>query len=865
MKFPKIDKKVITILTIVLFLIIFLVSISIRTQNLSLLVDSTTGKAIPTAVDPYYFLRVSKTILSGGLPELDSMRNPSLSVKYTQEILPYASVYLYKLMNSFGSYSIEYVSVLSPVIFFSLGLIVFFFLAYYLTKSKLAALYSTTFLAIIPTFLYRTMAGFFDHEAIGLLSLFMVFLSFIYSIKCLEKKNNSWVKIILLGLMVAFLSTLSIASWGGGAKLLFLVFSLSFFIFWLINYKTKDKEMIKAAVFYSIWVIFSVLFGFFFGIPLLSTLQRYFLSSDGLVGLFVMGFVLIDSFIKEGKHRIFYSIGTTLFLGTIGLMLIGTNPFELIKNIISILTHPFHTTRVGLTVAENSQPYFSIWRSQIGYLFLLFYSGILFIGIEICRKMKQSSYRLYLIPLWMLMISGILFSRYSANSILNGTNFISQMVYYIPIIIFACYIIKVYLNEDLKIDSELIILAALTFVICISCRSAIRIFFLIIPFVCILMGFFISKLIEYFKILKEKDSDGMIKIVLISFTVLILIFSGVTMFKYTKDSFAVAKTITPGANPQWQESMSWVRENTGEDSIFVHWWDYGYFIQTLGERRTLVDGGHASSYYDYLIGRYVLTTPNPETAMSFMKTHNITHLLIDPSDIGKYPAYSSIGSNDSNDRYSGIVAMVVDPKQIQETKDTEIRTYQGGYGVEEDIHYNEMFLPGATFNELYRPEFKTHVIGVILTKNNNGTLQQPLGVFLYKNVQYKIPLRYLEFDGVFYDFGEGYESCIKLIPKLVQNSQGAIRIDPIDALIYLNPRTFNSLVGQLYVLRDVQNKYPNLELVNSEQNYIIEALNSQGSNLPNFVFFQGLRSSLDIWEYQDSENILINEEYLRTK
>ena len=25
--------------------------------------------------------------------------------------------------------------------------------------------------------------------------------------------------------------------------------------------------------------------------------------------------------------------------------------------------------------------------------------------------------------------------------------------------------------------------------------------------------------------------------------------------------------------------MSWVRENTPEESIFVHWWDYGYWVQ----------------------------------------------------------------------------------------------------------------------------------------------------------------------------------------------------------------------------------------------------------------------------------------------
>jgi len=40
--------------------------------------------------------------------------------------------------------------------------------------------------------------------------------------------------------------------------------------------------------------------------------------------------------------------------------------------------------------------------------------------------------------------------------------------------------------------------------------------------------------------------------------------------------------------------MSWVRENTNPGEVFVHWWDYGYWVEYLGERPTLADGGHFS-------------------------------------------------------------------------------------------------------------------------------------------------------------------------------------------------------------------------------------------------------------------------------
>ena len=172
------QKKVINIIVIILFLTILIGSSWVRIQNLHLLVDSTSGKNIPLALDPYYFLRIAETMISeGGLPEYDLMRAPALKLEFTNEILPSAIVLIYNILNIFGDFSLEFIAIISPVIFFALGLIVFFFLSYLLTKSKIGALIATTLLAFIPSYLYRTTAGFADHEAIGMLSLFLVLLS----------------------------------------------------------------------------------------------------------------------------------------------------------------------------------------------------------------------------------------------------------------------------------------------------------------------------------------------------------------------------------------------------------------------------------------------------------------------------------------------------------------------------------------------------------------------------------------------------------------------------------------------------------------------------------------------------------------
>ena len=148
----------------------------------------------------------------------------------------------------------------------------------------------------------------------------------------------------------------------------------------------------------------------------------------------------------------------------------------------------------------------------------------------------------------------------------------------------------------------------------------------------------------------------------------------------------------PTVTPQWQKAMFWLRENTPERSIIVHWWDYGYWVQYLGERPTVTDGGHGVGYWDHLIGRYLLTTPNPDAALSFMKTQNVSYLIIDQTDLGKYPAYSKIGSDPGgNDRYSQIPVMTLNPSQTQETAEGILRVYEGGTLVDEDIFYQDIF------------------------------------------------------------------------------------------------------------------------------------------------------------------------------
>ena len=883
------NKKVQNILIIVLLLSLIILGVWIRTQNTNLLIDQTTGKYIPTALDPFYFLRLTETILEqGSLPEVDVMRSlPTSQAGFSTSLLPWAGVFLYKAANIFGDYSIQYTSIIFPVVFFVLGLILFFFLVYLLTNSKITALISSMFLTTLSTYLYRSMAGFFDHEVIGMFAFFLILIGYTFALKFLdkeekEKKDKKYLyKVILFGALVGALTVFTIASWGGISNFLFMIIPLSFGLFWLIKTRDleKNKEKINSLlIFYIVFFISTILFGLGYGFDLSRILSATVLSSTSLLNGVVLLFIISDFFmIKFGEkipikgtkdYRLVFSAGIMILLGLLFSIIIYGNPFSVVKDIVERLLSPFGTERVGLTVAENRAPYLRDWINEIGkILFWIFLGGLIAIGINISKVIKKQGRKIGFIFFWVLLISGILFSKFSPTSMFDGTNFISKLFYFGSIIVFGIYCMRLYSKEKLNIKSEWLIIFSWMIFMLIAARGAIRLFFVITPFVCLSVGIFISSLASYYK--KSKDDLGKMLIGILLIGVII-----VSLFSFNNlvtASISQAKVTGPSAHIQWQQAMKWVRENTPENAIFLHWWDYGYWIQYLGERPTLADGGHfEGGFRDHMIGRYLLTTPYPETALSFMKTNNASYLLIDPTDLGKYPAYSKIGSDENWDRLSAMSVMPYDPQQTQETQDKTRRIFVGGVGVDNDIIYElegtQVFLPGPIFDELGDIKWKSFVGGVILETSEAGgtiSLNQPIGIFIYNNQRYDIPIRYVYYQDRIADFGSGLDAIVRVIPSIAEVGQ-QISVENLGAVIYLSPKVSKSLFAQLYLMDDPFNNYPTIRLAHSQDDPVIASLKAQGSNFGEFVFFRGFRGPIKIWDTTDiPDNILIIEEFLR--
>ena len=847
------NKKVQNSIAILLFLLILILGVWIRIQPIvnGNLIDQTTEDYIPLALDPYYFLRHAETLLENGgvYPEEgDNFRSPHLEVDWHSEILPQSIVLIYKVSQTLNPEStLNFAAILNPVIFFIFGLIIFFILSWVLTRNKWIAVIGSLILTIIPPYLYRTLAGFSDHESIGMFGFFTAILLFFLGLFYLERKKSSYIKSSGFGLIAGFGTMFAIASWGGIGKFLFMIFPLAFLIRWLTR---KDKDAWNYVNFYASWFIGVLISTLIFGYSTISVVKGQMLIPSGILTFLVLGYSIIETILiksnllnnKIMKYKELISFGLILIFGGIFYQFFVGNIFDLMSNLLSTILNPFKGTRLAQTVAEQKAPYLTELISQVGKtIFWTFLVGCLIVGWKIATGIKIKKLRPLFVIAFSFFVFGILFSKISPSSILNGDNLISKALFFISFLTIAITSIYIYKKSDWSIDIRWIFIVSWMIPMLLAVRSAIRVFFAIVPFISLMVPFAFFEIANWGK----KNKDDLMKILslaLILFLTVLLVITSITYFKTVKQQ---ASYQTPSYNTDWQNAMKFIRENTTEGAIFAHWWDYGYWVQTGGNRPTFSDGGHSQGDFgNHIFGRYVLTTPDPNTAKSFFKTNNISYLLIDPSDISKYGAYSSIGTGKNvDDRTSYIATFTSDLSEVQETRNSTLRFYRGGIMLDDDLRYVD------ESQDVFLPKNKAGVGAIILEKNERG-YSQPKGVYVYNNKQYTLPIRYLFVNEELIDFNSGINATIFIHPNLI-NSQLGQQVDSDGAAMYLSEKVKDSLVAKLYLMNDPLGEYEELELIHEESSY------------PFAFNYGGYRGPIKIWEIKTDEmdDILTHKEF----
>jgi len=835
-------------------------------------------------LDPFLFLRWAKYIAEHGkLFLLDVMRSVPLAeicsgkmcapidTSGEMKLLSYMISGFYRFLSFFKETSITYAAIIFPVIMFGLTAIAFFLFARKIFYKKderarnIIALISTAFFVLIPSLLPRTIAGIPEKESVAFLFIFIAFYLFLEAFTSDKLKRG-----LIFGILSGIATGLLGLTWGGVIYVFMTIAAAVLFAFLLRKIDEKKFYI------YCSWIASFMIIVFSFSTRY--TIGSLIASSSTGLALVTLFVLLVDFALFKKKifkisdkiklpEEIISLIIVLVILGISTSIFFGVSfiPSQ-ISEIISQTVHPI-TNRFAVTVAENKQPYFEgDWKSEFGPIqlniplyFWLFFIGSVLLFNQMIKSLRKKE-RIILTLSYIIFLVCLIFSKYSPSSVLNGDTNLSLIMYVGGVLFFAGSFGYLYYKGHKKKEfsafkefefSYILYFITLTMTI-IGARGAIRLIMVLGALSPLAVGFLIFKASDSY--IKEKDEMKKFFFGLIA--VIILIASIFTIWTYYKNDKSMGENYAPGSYQwQWQKAMAWVRENTTKDAVFAHWWDYGYWLQSIGERATILDGGNAIGYWNHLMGRHVLTGENEKTALEFLYAHNATHLLIDSTDIGKYSAFSSIGSDENYDRFSWINTLLLDDRQTQETGNATLYVYPGGSSLDSDIIWEE------NGEEILLPR-KNAGIGAITIMMVSDKILQPEGIFVYNGKNYKIPLRFMYLDGELQDFKSGIDAGIFLFPKLEQTPDGKLNSNKIGAALYLSPRTIHSQLTRLYLMNQKSDYF---KLAHSEDSLIIEDLKKQGFYQGEFIYFQGVVGPIKIWEISYPPDIELNQDYLSTE
>jgi dolichyl-diphosphooligosaccharide--protein glycosyltransferase len=190
--------------------------------------------------------------------------------------------------------------------------------------------------------------------------------------------------------------------------------------------------------------------------------------------------------------------------------------------------------------------------------------------------------------------------------------------------------------------------------------SYIRLLIIVAPALSLLAGMAITSVFAYaMSIIRSPDDRkskgstltkwyGILAIALVLGAMVPLAYENVR--SSNRPAMIVSASSNYAANiPDWQEALAWMRSNLPEGSVVAEWWDYGYWINVMGNQTAISDNNTSNETQIKLIARAFLN--NETFALETFKSLNVTHVVVyEPwygITVGNYtvglPPWSSLG------------------------------------------------------------------------------------------------------------------------------------------------------------------------------------------------------------------------------
>jgi asparagine N-glycosylation enzyme membrane subunit Stt3 len=209
--------------------------------------------------DTYWHLRMTGYTLQGDLPEYDSLgfyQQGGSNIENKPKLLWYLTSFLYILFTLGAPYKKELLMQFArflPAIFGAIIAVAMYFLGKEIYNKKVGIIMALV-TATIPAFVYRTMAGFYEDDALGFLWLILGFLFLVKALKNLKVTKTSLKLALISGVFFGLMAF----TWA--AFLMIPLILIPYFIAVMFYMAYKNYTNKQMASFLKIFVIAFILF-----------------------------------------------------------------------------------------------------------------------------------------------------------------------------------------------------------------------------------------------------------------------------------------------------------------------------------------------------------------------------------------------------------------------------------------------------------------------------------------------------------------------------------------------------------------------------------------------------------------------------
>lgn len=513
--------------------------------------------------DPHYQYRLTKDIVENGYLHWTTWQDTmswwpwGRDVAYTSfPGLALLAATFYNFLNALGvpmvsSYAsgtlasdpIYNFVIIFPVIMATLTCLAIYFLGKDIGGKEIG-LFAAFFLALNGSFIGRTSLGFFDDETVGILSIILYSLFFLRAIDKERPMKNSMMYSVAAGLTLGYLFT----AWGASRFPVGL--TLVFVVVLLFLRRYSPRLLVAYAITYAIALLIAV------NIPHLLG-YRFLLETTNLAvfGVFALLCAFeINAHLATPRRKTIFALGIVA-VGIIAFAaLYATGNIQPLAGRYQSILNPFErlTNPVVVSVQEHRPAAWGTLYYDLGV-------GILFIPV------------------------GFYFAAQ------NPTN---RNIYLILFGLTSIYFASAFVRLTLILAPALCILWALALV------RIMR------PFITLLrekpLTFKTRMRIEGH--VGREFSAAFIVLIFLLLTLTFVFpstesrirgepFPRVLEQAYVPVTIASASLpVKPDQTaPDWFDALNWMRYNLPPDAVVASWWDYGYWITTIADRRSLVD------------------------------------------------------------------------------------------------------------------------------------------------------------------------------------------------------------------------------------------------------------------------------------